>query len=157
MYLIVVVNVSDDDGRGKGDRPPCSVYGQPSDVLSFSTSVLSVITLTLFYSVCAPVYSSKQGKIWLLYHSKIIQRIFSAKHELLYHYRKSSVQKSRLSGRDRKFRSVGWGGIPPPPTDHFSATSLKILFADRQGLGSSSTRFAPLSCNKSAKFGGLSP
>jgi hypothetical protein len=51
------------------------------------------------------------------------------------------VQKSKLSGRDRKFRSVGGSGIPPPPTDHFSATSLKILFAridrgsDRVGTG----------------------
>ena len=54
---------------------------------------------------------------------------FQCKKRASYHYRNSSVQKTRLSGRDRNFRSVGGGGIPPPPTDHFSATSLKILFA----------------------------
>jgi hypothetical protein len=53
-------------------------------------------------------------------------------------FKEFSVQKTsfytimgnlQCKNRDRKFRSVGGSGIPLPPTDHFSATSLKILFA----------------------------
>jgi len=59
-----------------------------------------------------------------------------AKNELLYHYRNSSVQKSRLSGRDRKFRSVGWSGNTTPADRPFQCyQSENPICSNRQGLG----------------------
>ena len=90
---------------------------------------------------CPCLFEQIRAKFGFCTIQKEKKKKISAKNELLYHYRNSSVQKSRLSGRDWKFRSVGWSGIPLQPTGHFSATSLKILFArvDKstgwQGLG----------------------
>lgn len=66
---------------------------------------------------------SVQKSSFYLYHINVIVRII----------RNSSMQKSRLSGRDRKLWSVGWDDIPPQPIDHVSATSLKFLFARIDG------------------------